>query len=648
MSSYRGRHTSGPRHLAAGPRSGRHVQHLPGRRRVRGSRRPPRRVVLILGCAATLVGLLVSVPSATGSTVTSQFNASADAFVSQAQPNRNFGKAPMLRTDASPTLERIYLRFDVRQLTGVVTKARLQLYANSRDRFGFTVQSVTATDWTEDQITYTNAPMPGALVGMSGPAARGSWTSADVTAVVSGNGTVSFALTARSDSAGRYASRETGMAAPQLVVETTAAVIGGAVTTSGATTASTTTTSRAATTTVGATTTTAAATTRPVLTTVPSTQTVAEPAYDRIVGLFIGSGENARLCDGSTPGDKYAYIVVQWYTTRHATCGMSQWRLRYPHAKILAYQNFGAMIAGPHTDNRPTTLVTQEDAAAHESWWLHNSAGKRITFSDYDYVAASNIGDAGWQAQAKAHVAGIKADGYDGIMLDDVNIYPGHGFNAADANHSVEYRTDTAYGDATKAAIAVLGPSVKAHGMLAVANVGMNPWDGEQYSRFTSMLGSLSGVFREFWMAWNGSGTPFTGPVWSSTLRVQIDTEAAGRVFLANSYPLNPQNDTRSVRYGQASFWIGWDGAQASGFGYNSGRDASTYNQYGHVIGVPVGSRQAVGVGWMRRYTAGVAVVNPDPGASQTFSLGGTYTDEDGASRSTVTLGPASGMVLHT
>jgi hypothetical protein len=55
-----------------------------------------------------------------------------------------------------------------------------------------------------------------------------------------------------------------------------------------------------------------------------------------------------------------------------------------------------------------------------------------------------------------------------------------------------------------------------------------------------------------------------------------------------------------------------------------------------------------VGVGWMRRYTAGIAVVNPHPSASQTFSLGRKYTDEDGASRSTVTLGPASGMVLRT
>jgi Hypothetical glycosyl hydrolase family 15 len=592
----------------------------------------------VLGCTTALVGLLVTIPRATGTTTTVQFRATADAFISQARPNRNFGTDPVLRTDASPTLERIYLRFDVRPLSGVVTRATLRLYANGHERVGFTVRSAT-TDWTEEGITYANAPSPGSLAGSSGPVAPGTWTSVDVTSLVAGEGMTSFVLTAGSASAGRYASRERAMVAPQLVVETKAtATIRAATTSRTATNVSTTSTAS----------TTAPPTTRPAPATVSSQRraATAQPRYNRIVGFFTGKGEYARLCDGSTPGDKYAYIVVQWATTREP-CGMTQWRRRYPHAKILAYQNFGAMIIGPHHNKRPSSLVTQEDAAAHETWWLHNSAGKRITFSDFSYLAAANIGDPGWRAQAQAHIARIKADGYDGIMLDDVNLHPGHGLRATEANHSVEYRTDTAYGDATRSAMAALGPHIKSHGLLAFANIGMDPWIRDQYSRFRSMLANLDGVCREFWMAWsNGAGVPFTGPTWSSTLRVQIDTEAAGRAFLANSYPLSPQDDTRSVRYGQASFWIGWDGEAASGFGYVDGLRA--YRQYGRVIGVPTGPRQAVGVGWMRRYSAGIALINPHPSASQTFSLGRAYKDEDGASRTTVTLGPASGMIMHT
>jgi hypothetical protein len=599
---------------------------------------------LILVCAMTLAGVRSWLPSATATTVTSRLVPSADAYVSRVQPRRNFGGADTLRTEALPLLNRSYLRFEVTQLSGTVVNATLRLYAWRADALGYTIRSVESTSWTEDTITYANAPAPGPVVARSGPVARDAWTSVDVTTLLRGNATISLALTSTGASWGRYASRESGATAPQLIVQATTSTTTSAAATTTSTTIST--TGKATTTTAGTTATTSATTT----TSGATTTTAATPAPSRvgIVGLFINSGANAQLCDGSTPGDVYAYLIVQWSMTRDSSCGMTQWRARYPRARILAYQNFGAMIAGPHSDNRPSSLVTQDDAAAHESWWLHNRSGGRIVFDDYAYLAAANIGDSGWQLQARSHIAGIKADGYDGIMLDDVNTHPGHGFDAANADHSVEYPTDTAYGDAVSVAMATVGRYIRDQGLLAIANVGLDPWTPEQYATFTRTLPSVSGVLREFWMAWGASGMPFTGGTWSATLRTQVDTEAAGRVFLANSYPLVPRDDTRSIRYGQASFWIGWGGGTASGFGYHSGLPASAAGQYGRNLGVPVEARRAVGVGWMRHYSGGVAVVNPDPSASQTFQLGGTYVDEDGLRRSSVTLSPATGMSLHT
>lgn len=460
-------------------------------------------------------------------------------------------------------------------------------------------------------------------------------------------GATATSVTARfTPTSDAYASRESGATAPQLIVQVRA----GTTTSAAATTTSTATSTTTAptTTSVRTTATTPVTTAASGATTTTASARMPTPTRVGIVGLFISTGANAQLCDGSTPGDVYTYLIVQWSMARDASCGMRQWRARYPRARILAYQNFGAMIARPYSDNRPSTLVTQDDAATHENWWLHNRSRERIVYDDYAYLAAANVGDTGWQLQARSHLAGIKADGYDGIMLDDVNTHPGHGFDAADANHSVEYSTDTAYGDAVGAAMATLGRRIRDQGLLAIANVGMDPWVPEQYERFTRTLLSVDGVLREFWMAWGSSGTPFTGGAWSATLRTQVDTEAAGDVFLANSYPLAPQDDTRSIRYGQASFWIAWDGVTASGFGYHNGLPASASGQYGRNLGVPTGARRAVGVGWMRRYTEGVAVVNPDSSASQTFPLGGTYLDEDGVRRSSITLGPATGMSLHT
>jgi hypothetical protein len=206
--------------------------------------------------------VLASLPDAPAISATSRFTPAADAYVSQARPDDNFGNTPTLRTDAFPKSDRSYLRFDVAQLAGTVTAARLRLYAETASRSGYTVRTVAGGSWTEDNVTYANAPTPGAVVATSGPVARESWTSVDVTALVHGNGVIALALSTDGRSAGLYASRETGVTAPQLVVEMVAApTTSTATTTSGATTTTAGTTTGATTTTTRTTTTGAAPTT---------------------------------------------------------------------------------------------------------------------------------------------------------------------------------------------------------------------------------------------------------------------------------------------------------------------------------------------------------------------------------------------------
>jgi hypothetical protein len=225
-------------------------------------------VAAVLACAAVLAGVLTSLPDATATSSTSRFISVADAYVSQARPDRNFGRAPALQTDAFPKAKRSYLRFKVTDLAGAVIAARLRLYAETASQGGFAVRTVAATGWTEDTITYANAPAPGSMVATSGPVAGDTWAGVDVTGLVRGAGVVDLVVTASGRSAGRYASRETGATAPQLVVETAATT-----TTNLATTSSGVTTSTARTTTTGATTTTTSA--RVTTTTAASTTTTA-------------------------------------------------------------------------------------------------------------------------------------------------------------------------------------------------------------------------------------------------------------------------------------------------------------------------------------------------------------------------------------
>jgi hypothetical protein len=248
---HRGRHLR-PRHqLDAALRADSYGRHSRRPRAAYLSRRSPAWAALILIYALVLVGVLAGLPRATADGATFRFSPRADAYVSQARPTRNFGSDPTLRACACPNLRRSYLRFDVTRLAGTVTSATLRLYGKSTSQVGYSVRSVASAEWIEDQITFANAPTPGPVVARSGSINRGTWSSVDVTALVSGNRMISFVLTAESSSVvGVYASRETGATAPQLIVNVLTT-----------TTTTMPTTTAAATTTMGATTTTAAATT---------------------------------------------------------------------------------------------------------------------------------------------------------------------------------------------------------------------------------------------------------------------------------------------------------------------------------------------------------------------------------------------------
>jgi hypothetical protein len=176
----------------------------------------------------TVVVLLTAAASGGGAeraaaTVTTQtFTPTADAFVSEGQPNNNFGTSQQLRVDAKP-IQKSFLRFAVQGLAGTVTKATLRLNTASSSAVGFDVRNVANNSWGETTITYANAPPPAATItGSSGPFASGVWTSVDITPLVVGNGSINVALTTTRKAGETLNSREAQSSlGPQLVVETT-------------------------------------------------------------------------------------------------------------------------------------------------------------------------------------------------------------------------------------------------------------------------------------------------------------------------------------------------------------------------------------------------------------------------------------------
>lgn len=159
---------------------------------------------------------LVPAPIAGAQTVT--FTAAADTYISAAEPTGNFGTETRLRLDASPAAVS-YLRFNVQGLAAPVTNATLNVYANSKAKDGYQAAAVADDSWTETELTYDGAPAVGAPAGSSGAFAAKTWTQVDVTALVTGNGTVDLALLETSETSIVLSSRE-GTNAPVLVVTT--------------------------------------------------------------------------------------------------------------------------------------------------------------------------------------------------------------------------------------------------------------------------------------------------------------------------------------------------------------------------------------------------------------------------------------------
>ncbi|HLO29460.1 MAG TPA: alkaline phosphatase family protein [Anaerolineales bacterium] len=167
----------------------------------------------------TSIPAATATQSSTSGTLT--FGPAADAYVTSAIPNTNYGGSQQIRFDASPVVKG-YLTFNVQGLSGAVSSAKLKIYANSSSTAGCKAYAVPDTSWGERSITYNNAPALGNQVGSSGAFAGAVWVTMDVTPLVAGNGVFSLALTGINGTAVSLASRETGAHSPQLIIKTLA------------------------------------------------------------------------------------------------------------------------------------------------------------------------------------------------------------------------------------------------------------------------------------------------------------------------------------------------------------------------------------------------------------------------------------------
>jgi len=167
----------------------------------------------------------VTVTEPTPGTPLTTFGPTADSFVALGEPNRNFGTKPNLHGRSSSSSEkRPYLTFSVSELQGqAITGATLRLFVTDSSPSGGDWYTVSSS-WIESgtgSLTWNNAPaITGTSFGSIGTATAGTWVELDLTGVVTGEGTYSFAMKTLASNTVYFASKESANP-PQLVITLT-------------------------------------------------------------------------------------------------------------------------------------------------------------------------------------------------------------------------------------------------------------------------------------------------------------------------------------------------------------------------------------------------------------------------------------------
>ena len=152
-------------------------------------------------------------------------NAEADATVQKGEADRNTGSASQLYVDGGgeamndEKYSMVFLKFKL-DIPGKPLRAKLRIrvvdgpYAQSNDSGRI---RLVEGKWSENSVTFSNAPSLGKEVGRLGKVERGQWVERDLELDLKGRKELSLALVPTTTDGASYVSREGG-SPPQLVV----------------------------------------------------------------------------------------------------------------------------------------------------------------------------------------------------------------------------------------------------------------------------------------------------------------------------------------------------------------------------------------------------------------------------------------------
>lgn len=283
----------------------------------------------------------------------------------------------------------------------------------------------------------------------------------------------------------------------------------------------------------------------------------------------------------------------------------------------------------------------------HPDWFLLDPSGRRFEYSGYAGHWQMDVGNPAYQqAWADNVIASSTASGFDGIFMDNA-LFPCDAFH--EGTCSPKYPTDEAFQDAYRSMLANTRADFTAAGLKTVANLS----DARLYEgAWDTYTEHLDGGFDEWWLTFDDGNLLSEYPEgWSRQVAEIATNEARGKITWVQPH-FTPGTD-QPFRYALASYLMATNNSAAlAEVGATDGYSDPTpwHPEYDWNLGTATGPYRAVATNVFRRdFTCGTAVVNANRTGSArvTVQLGGSYTDHNSNTVTSVALPGTSGSVLR-
>jgi hypothetical protein len=360
-----------------------------------------------------------------------------------------------------------------------------------------------------------------------------------------------------------------------------------------------------------------------------------------------------RICTGCAQagGDlsRYRYVILNSWDAPL----LPSLKAANPNLKALVYKNLSFTVSygcsgGVDLPYQSTGVGYCDANSNHPDWFLTSPAGGRLNSSAFSQAWMMDVGNPGYQAKWLSNVlADARSGGWDGVFMDDADTDMGWHLNG---RTMAKYPTSATWRAATRSMLAAVGPALKSAGLLALPNLSA-PWaaDYDAQATWSDWLQFTSGAAQEYYSKWGSTSSGwFAGSDWTYRQKFQTITEQAGKIFIGITYA--PRSDTRSMAWARANFLLFDEPGSNSALMYELS-DPEAQDPYVPSwtadVGTPVAARFQVGSAWRRNFSNGTVLVNPT-GSTVTVPLEQPYLRDDGASTTSVTLGPTSGAILRS